>query len=137
MPLWRGGHVPLKQLVEDFARYLYLPRLAGSEVLVHAIADGVSLLTWRSDTFAYAESYDEAAARYRGLRGGQMVSLSADSAGLLVKPDIALTQMNAESRTSTSVPLLSAAGLSELFSPRSTVISKASRAGAKRDCTDR
>ena len=82
VPLWRGDHVAVKQLVEDFARYLYLPRLAGSEVLVQAIRDGVALLTWQSDTFAYAESYDEGGARYRGLRGGQMVSLSAESAGL-------------------------------------------------------
>ena len=25
VPLWRGDHVAIKQLVEDFARYLYLP----------------------------------------------------------------------------------------------------------------
>src|SRR5438445_7937429 len=59
VPLWRGDHVPVKQLVEDFARYLYLPRLAGPEVLVQAIRDGVGLLTWQSDTFAYAERHDE------------------------------------------------------------------------------
>lgn len=34
------------QLVEDFARYIYLPRLAGSEVLTQAIRDGLALLTW-------------------------------------------------------------------------------------------
>ncbi len=51
--------------------------------------DGVALLTWRTDTFAYAESYDEAAGRYRGLRGGQVMSLSPDSAGILVKPNVA------------------------------------------------
>ena len=96
VPLWRGEHVALKQLVEDFARYLYLPRLAGPEVLVHAIRDGVALLTWQSDTFAYAESYDEGAARYRGVRGGQMVSLSADSTGMLVKPSVARAQIEAE-----------------------------------------
>lgn len=96
VPLWRGEHVAVKQLVEDFARYLYLPRLAGPEVLVRACHDGVALLTWQTDTFAYAESYDEAAGRYLGLRGGQMVSLSQDSAGLLVKPDIARRQMDAE-----------------------------------------
>ena len=28
VPLWRGDHVAIKQLVEDFARYLYLPRLS-------------------------------------------------------------------------------------------------------------
>lgn len=96
VPLWRGEHVAVRQLVEDFARYLYLPRLAGSEVLMHAIRDGVALLTWQSDTFAYADSHDEDGARYRGLRGGQTVSLSAESAGLLVKPDLARRQMDAE-----------------------------------------
>jgi hypothetical protein len=96
VPLWPDGHVAIKQLVEHFARYHYLPRLAGPEVLVQAIRDGVALLTWQSDTFACAESHDEAAARYRGLRGGEMVSLSADSAGLLVKPDVARRQMDAE-----------------------------------------
>jgi hypothetical protein len=33
VPLWRGDHVAIKQLVEDFARYLYLPRLKDSAVL--------------------------------------------------------------------------------------------------------
>ncbi len=96
VPLWRGDHVAVRQLVEDFARYLYLPRLAGPEVLVAAARDGVALLFWPSDTFAYAESYDEEAKRYRGLRGGQAVSLFADSAGLLVKSDVAKRQIDAE-----------------------------------------
>ena len=112
VPLWRGEHVAVKQLVEDFARYLYLPRLAGPEVLVQAIRDGVALLTWRSDTFAYAESHDEGAARYRGLRGGQLVSLTAESAGLLVKPDLARRQMDAEAPPATTgaIPSSEAAG---------------------------
>ena len=96
VPLWRGDSVPVKQLVEDFARYLYLPRVAGSEVLIGAMRDGLGLLTWPTDSFAYAESYDETTGRYRGLRSGQTVSLSADSAGLLVKPDVARRQMNEE-----------------------------------------
>jgi predicted AAA+ superfamily ATPase len=96
VPLWRGDSVPVRQLVQDFAQYLYLPRLAGPEVLVSAIRDGAQLLTWRSDTFAYADSYDEAPARYRGLRGGQVVNLSADSSGLLVKPGVARVQIEAE-----------------------------------------
>jgi hypothetical protein len=96
VPLWRGDHVPVKQLVEDFAKYLYLPRLAGPEVLVQAMRDGVALLTWQSDTFAYAEGYDEGSSRYLALRGGLMVSISADSSGLLVKPAVARLQMDAE-----------------------------------------
>jgi hypothetical protein len=104
VPLWRGDHVAVKQLVEDFARYLYLPRLVGSEVLVHAIRDGVALLTWQSDTFAYADSYDEGTRRYRGLRGGQMVSLSAESTGLLVKPDPARRQLGIETPAPAPIP---------------------------------
>jgi predicted AAA+ superfamily ATPase len=96
VPLWRGDHVAVKQLIDDFARYLYLPRLAGPEVLLQAIRDGLALLTWRADTFAYAESYDEAVARYRGLHGGHGVNISADSPGFLVKPDVASKQLDAE-----------------------------------------
>lgn len=96
VPLWRGDHVAVQQLVEDFARYLYLLRLAGPDVLVQAIRDGVALLTWQSDTFAYAESHDETGGRYRGLRGGQVVTLGAEDAGLIVRADIARRQLETE-----------------------------------------
>jgi predicted AAA+ superfamily ATPase len=96
VPLWRGDHVSVKQLVEDFARYPYLPRLKDPDVLLGAIRDGASLLTWEQDTFTYADSYDEEAGRYRGLRGGQQIALSGAD-GLLVKPDAARRQMEAES----------------------------------------
>ena len=97
VPLWRGENVPLKQLAEDFARYLYLPRLTRPSVLIGAIRDGLSLLTWEQDSFAYADSLDEATGRYRGLRGGQQVELSEfNISGLLVKSDVAIKQMEAE-----------------------------------------
>ena len=95
VPLWRGDHVPVKQLIEDFAKYLYLPRLQGPEVLVDAIGEGVSRLTWGSETFGLADSWDEKKAAYLGLRGGQATSLSTDSGGVLVKPDVAMRQMDA------------------------------------------
>ena len=64
-------------------------------------APGHSRRAWpadvEQDAFAYAESYDEAAGRYRGLRCGQMVAISANNfAGLLVKPDIAQKQSDTE-----------------------------------------
>jgi predicted AAA+ superfamily ATPase len=96
VPLWRGNHVSVKQLADDFARYLYLPRLKDTAVLIGAIRDGTALLTWQQESFAFADSFDEGAARYRGLRGGQVVSLSdTDNAGLLVKGDIARAQFDA------------------------------------------
>lgn len=96
VPLWRGDNVPVRQLVEDFGRYLYLPRIAGPEVLVQSVRDGVASLTWQSDTFAYAESYDEGGGRYRGLRAGQMATVDANSSALLVKAEIARRQVEAE-----------------------------------------
>ena len=56
----------------------------------------MSLLTWRSDTFGYAEAHDEDGSRYQGLQGGNLVSASADSMGLLVKPEKARQQLEAE-----------------------------------------
>ena len=44
------------------------------------------------------ESFDEATQRYRGLRAGGLVNISAeDSTGFLVKPDVASKQIEAES----------------------------------------
>jgi hypothetical protein len=66
VPLWRGDHVAIKQLVEDFARYVYLPRITEPGVLVQSIRDGIGLLTWSKDSFAFAESYNEGAGRGPG-----------------------------------------------------------------------
>jgi hypothetical protein len=97
IPLWRGDHVPVKQLAEDFAKYLYLPRLKGHTVLLDAIREGLRLLTWSSDSFAYADSFDEVAGRYRGLRCGEAVNISQDNlTGLLVRSEVALKQRAAE-----------------------------------------
>lgn len=97
VPLWRGNHVGVKQLAEDFARYVYLPRLAEPAVLFSAIRDGLGLLTWAQDSFAYADDYDQAANRYRGLRCGKIVNIAPDSStGLLVQPEIAKQQEAAE-----------------------------------------
>ncbi|MCY4079348.1 MAG: Swt1 family HEPN domain-containing protein [Caldilineaceae bacterium] len=96
VPLWRGDHVAVRQLVDDFARYIYLPRLQQPNVLLGAITDGVSLLTWTQDSFAFGDGYDEDKERYPGLRAGQGLFINETSAGLLVKPDVAQHQMDAE-----------------------------------------
>jgi len=100
VPLWRGDHVPIQQLTEDFARYLYLPRLRDMGVVVEAIRSGLGLLTWSQDSFAYAESFDETAGRYRGLQAGRQIWIDGDNPiGLLVKPEPAQRQLAAEAPT--------------------------------------
>ncbi len=96
VPLWRGDHVPVRTLVQDFAQQLYLPRLTGPAVLAEALRSGVGSLTWQLDTFAYAESFDETAGRYPGLRGGQLVDFGSENPGVIVKPDVAQQQLQDE-----------------------------------------
>lgn len=113
VPLWRGDHVAVKQLVEDFARYLYLPRLKNPPVLLKAIEDGLMLLSWTEDSFAYAESFDEESGRYRSIRTCQFISFSENNlSGLLVRPAVALKQIQAEAaaREDASVGVTEGAG---------------------------
>jgi len=93
IPLWRGDHVSIRQLVEDFARYIYLPRFRDSDVLMSAVQSGVEALTWE-DNFAYAAAYDEGKGRYLGLEAGKTVSIIVDDHSLLVKPEIARRQID-------------------------------------------
>jgi predicted AAA+ superfamily ATPase len=96
VPLWRENHVPVRQLVEDFGRYLYLPRLQTTTVLLNAMRAGLALLTWEHDTFAYAEEYDESAGRYRGLQSSAQLNVTGDDIGMLVRPEIARQQIDRE-----------------------------------------
>ena len=96
IPLWTGNHVSIKQLAEYMARYLYLPRLRDEQVLLAAIQEGVSSLMWQRETFAYAEAWDDQRQRYQGLRAEQATRVIVDDRSLLVKPDVAATQLNAE-----------------------------------------
>jgi predicted AAA+ superfamily ATPase len=97
IPLWRGNDVSVCQLAEDFAKYLYLPRLKNSSVLLHSIRDGAGLMTWEHDSFATADSFDQEASRYRGLRGGKLTTIAdAESSALLVKPAVAKAQLAQE-----------------------------------------
>ena len=105
VPLWRSAdHVPVRTLIEDYAQQLYLDRLTGPSVLTAALSEGVGLLTWRTDTFAYAESFDEASGRYLGLRHGLQVPISPDDTGLILKPDVAQRQFEADIPPGTTPP---------------------------------
>ena len=97
IPLWRGNHVKIQELTENFAKYVYLPRLKNTEVLLSAMRDGLQSMVWSSETFAYADSWDEEGQRYRGLKAGQQVQVAVNAESLLVKPEIASAQLVADS----------------------------------------
>jgi predicted AAA+ superfamily ATPase len=116
VPLWTGNHVGIKQLCEYMARYLYLPRLRDEQVLIAAIQEGVSSLVWR-DTFAYAEGWDEQRQRYLGLKAGTSIRVIVDDCSLLVQPDAAAAQIEADrqaavanSAGAATTPMQTAAG---------------------------
>ena len=94
--LWKDvEHLSIKKLWEYFATYLYLPRLKDSNVLLEAIRDGVSKITW-SDHFAYAEGWDDKQSKYLGLRAGHVGTIVMDSQSIIVKPGSANRQLSAE-----------------------------------------
>jgi hypothetical protein len=96
--LWTSAnHVKVCQLKDYFAQYLYLPRLAKVDLVLDAIRDGVASTVWASETFAYASGYDEAKGRYIGLQAGRVgVVVMDDAQSLLVKPEVAVKQFQAE-----------------------------------------
>jgi predicted AAA+ superfamily ATPase len=96
IPLWRGDHVSVRQLRDDFATYLYLPRLKDSSVLLGAIQAGVGDLAWETGTFAYAELFDAASGRYNGLTTGENISVLLDGNSVVVKPEAARRQLDAD-----------------------------------------
>lgn len=96
IPLWsrNGNHVLIKDVVDAFAKYIYLPRLKKSDVLLNAIRTGLQSLTWEQETFAYADGWDETRQRYVNLQAGQSITIA--ESGLLVKPEAAIAQMQAD-----------------------------------------
>jgi len=96
VPLWRGAHVGAKQLAEDFATYLYLPRLCDDDVLLEGIRDGLARLMWKDETFAYADSWDDQKKKYIGLQVGMSVLVVLGERSVVVKPDVATSLFEAE-----------------------------------------
>ena len=104
--LWKGedggNHIRIQELWSYYCRYLHMPRLAGFGVLRTAISNGVASMSWQAETFAYAESYDGGKDRYLGLRTGQGVDVTRSHEAVLVHPDQAWAQIEADRRASTT-----------------------------------
>ena len=101
--LWRdSNHIDLKRLWEYLTQYLYLPRLKDQNVLLEAVRDGVVSTIW-ADNFAYAEAFDEAKGKYLGLKAATGINPSISVQSLLVKPDIAQQQFDAEAAQASTI----------------------------------
>ena len=95
--LWTDrDHVGVRELADAYGKYLYLPRLRDQGVLVEAITNGVSALTWRQDTFAYAQAFDEKGDRYQGLIAGRLADVLVDDSAVVIKSEVAAPQLEAE-----------------------------------------
>jgi hypothetical protein len=130
IPLWRGNHVSLKDLADYFARYIYLPRLKNSEVLLDAIRNGLASILWQHDTFAYADGWDEAHQRYLGLKAGQQVQVTLNASALLVKPEVAAAQFAADAAATQAPAPLEATTITYPDLPLRTSLSISEHGGA-------
>lgn len=81
--LWSDRHdVSIRDLWQTYARYPYLPRLAGHQTLAGAISDGTSNLNWQQETFGYAEAHN--GETWVGITSGSHVE--PKPSGLLIDP---------------------------------------------------
>jgi predicted AAA+ superfamily ATPase len=90
--LWKdAGFLSVRELWEDYTRYLYLYRLTGSSVLAKTLEVGVK----SGEYFAYADGQNDNG-RFQGLCFGDSGYLHITQDGFLVKPEIAKQQIAKE-----------------------------------------
>lgn len=95
IPLWSDRKdIAVDALWKAYCQFPYLPRLASFDVLVNAIADGVSKINWDAETFAYADGYD--GERWVGVATAQLVT--PRRSGYLVEPGPASEQIDRETK---------------------------------------
>jgi len=92
--VWERGYITVEELWGYYCRYPYLPRLRDRSVLDRGIEAGLDEIDWERTGFALATGYD--GKRFEGLtlvgeRFGQITDRT-----LLVRPDLALAQREAE-----------------------------------------
>ncbi|MBS1963094.1 MAG: ATP-binding protein [Bdellovibrionales bacterium] len=91
--------VVTKKVLNDFASYLYLPRLTSESVLKNAIAEGVIA----EDFFGFAQG--KSGDRYLGLKIGSPTSVFIDDTSLLIEKSVALKQREQERSESAASPV--------------------------------
>jgi predicted AAA+ superfamily ATPase len=94
--IWKDGCVSLGSLWALYCQYPYMPRLRDRTVLNEGVIDMPML--WQTDAFALATGFDNSGNRYIGLwiPGDPGAAPPTTDSLLLVRPDVALTQREAE-----------------------------------------
>lgn len=91
-----ASEIVTKKIINDFASYLYLPRLANEDVLSDAIQQGVM----SEDFFGYARGKE--GSRYLGLLIGSTGSVTVDESSVLIDKDKAIEQKKVDIQINSS-----------------------------------
>jgi Protein of unknown function (DUF499) len=83
-------HLPVAEIAEWFATYVYLPKLRDRVVLETAIRDALAKL---DPKFAYADAFEEASGKYAGLLWQKAPVGPMPQTALLVRPELAVAQL--------------------------------------------
>jgi predicted AAA+ superfamily ATPase len=94
-PLWESGDTTVNQVWDAYARYLYLHRLKSIDTLCATVASAPASTTWVTEGVAVAEARDPRSGTYAGLVGAASAA-SARGTTLIVRPDVALPQLESE-----------------------------------------
>ena len=97
--LWEKGWVTVSEVWDAYARYLYLHRLRDLDVLRAAVAMAPASTTWDTEGLAVADAHVERDGQlaFVGLTpGGGAVTGGVRGTSLLVRPDVAMAQQEAE-----------------------------------------
>jgi predicted AAA+ superfamily ATPase len=95
--LWESGWVEVGRLWDAYSRYLYVHRLKDENVLLSCVQAGPASTTWESEGFAVAEAVDpRLPGRLVGLLASVGFATAARETTLVVRPDVALAQLEAE-----------------------------------------
>lgn len=90
--LWKDQEaIPVRELWEDYTRYLYLHRLVGYNVLLETLESGIK----SGEFFGYADGQD-AFGRYQNLCYGSKGYLHITQDGLIVRREVAELQIEKE-----------------------------------------
>lgn len=91
-PLWPEDrqHLPIAEVVEWFAAYVYLPKLRDRVVLDGAIRDAVGKL---DPAFGYADAFDDASKSFKGLAYGKVPPELIPDSAVLIRSEVAVEQI--------------------------------------------